>query len=174
MTAIPAAVPALHAAWGGLLVCAPAQLTRLAGEVPSPSSRRVLRLLGARHLGQAAVTAARPGPAALRAGGVVDIVHAASCAGLALVDARWRRAAALGCSGAIALAAAGFAAASWTEESAGGHPPASAGIAPPGADNSHRMWPAGESPGQVPSCRRCPVPILERLIRPVPWTQKPG
>jgi hypothetical protein len=123
MTAIRAVVPALHAAWGGLLVCAPARLIRLAGEVPSPSSRRVLRLLGARHLGQAAVTAARPGPAALRAGGVVDILHAASCAGLALADARWRPAAALGCCGAMALAAAGFAAASRTEQPTGGRPP---------------------------------------------------
>ena len=123
MTATRAAVPALHAAWGGILVCVPARLIRLAGEVPSPSSRRVLRLLGVRHLGQAAVTAARPGPAALRAGGVVDILHAASCAGLALADARWRRAAVLGCSGATALAAAGFAAARWTEHPAGGPEP---------------------------------------------------
>jgi hypothetical protein len=111
MTTARAAVPALHAAWGGVLICVPAQVLSLAGEVPSPAALRVLRVLGARHLGQAAVTAARPSPAALRAGGVVDMLHAASCAGLAMADVRWRRPATLGCLGAAALAAAGFAAA---------------------------------------------------------------
>jgi hypothetical protein len=111
MTAERAAVPALHAAWGAVLVCIPARLLELTGGVPSPTASRVLRVLGARHLSQAAITAARPGPAALRMGSAVDMLHAASCAGLALADARWRRAAALGCFGATALAAAGLAAA---------------------------------------------------------------
>jgi hypothetical protein len=104
-------VPALHAAWGAVLVCGPARLLALTGEEPSPAARRVLRVLGARHLGQAVVTAARPGPWMLRAGSAVDLLHAASCAALAVADARWRRAAALGAAGATAMAAAGLAAA---------------------------------------------------------------
>ncbi len=75
MTAERAAVPALHAAWGAVLVCIPARLLELTGGVPSPTASRVLRVLGARHLSQAAITAARPGPAALRMGSAVE--HAA-------------------------------------------------------------------------------------------------
>jgi hypothetical protein len=113
-------VPALHTVWGGVLVCVPAPLFRLTGAAPSPVACRLLRVLGARHLAQAAVTAARPGPASLRAGSVVDILHAASCAGLAVADPRWRRPAVLGGLSATALAATGLAAATLAEHPAGG------------------------------------------------------
>ncbi len=113
-------VPALHAVWGGVLVYVPARLLRLTGAPPSPAARRLLRALGARHLAQAVVTAARPGPGPLRAGSVTDLLHAASCAGLAVTDPRWRRPAILGGLGAMALAAAGLTAASSAEHQAGG------------------------------------------------------
>jgi hypothetical protein len=50
----------------------------------------VLRLLGARHLLQAAVTTALPTPSALRCGASVDAVHAASMM-VAACDRRRRR-----------------------------------------------------------------------------------
>jgi hypothetical protein len=47
----------------------------------------------------------------LAVGGVTDALHAASCAGLAVLDPRWRRAATLGGLGATAFAVADFTAA---------------------------------------------------------------
>jgi hypothetical protein len=108
--AASAAFAAVRGAWGTLLICCPGPLLRAAAGHPgSGADRAVLRVLGARHLLQAAVTAARPGPTVLGAGGVVDLLHAASQIALACSGPRWRRAAALDAVGAAAFAAAGFA-----------------------------------------------------------------
>src|SRR5438105_7335248 len=96
-----AAFAAVRAAWGALLICCPGPLLRAAAGHPgSGADRAVLRVLGTRHLLQAAVTAARPTPTVLGAGGVVDLLHSASQVALACSGPRWRRAAALDAAGA--------------------------------------------------------------------------
>lgn len=83
----------VRAAWGAVLLTAPACLTGRTGQSGQPPEARrrwVIRVLGARHVLQAAVTAWRPTPAVLAAGAATDVLHAASMAALALCDARWR------------------------------------------------------------------------------------
>jgi hypothetical protein len=111
---------AVRAAWGATLLCWPGPVLRVAAGHPgSTADRFVLRLLGARHLCQAAVTATRPTPAVLGTGSVVDLLHAASQVMLACGGPRWRRAAALDAFGAAAFAAAGFTAAQSRRRPAG-------------------------------------------------------
>jgi hypothetical protein len=116
------AVPALHAAWGCALLCAPGRiLAAAAGRRPAaaapPGSRAaaVLRLLGARHLGQAVITAARPSRAVYTLGAAADLLHAASCLALAAADRRWRHAGIAGGTGAAAFGIADAAAARLTQ-----------------------------------------------------------
>lgn len=99
-------------AYGMALCIAPGALMGVAGgPPPSRRTRTVARLLGARHLVQAAITAAalagptppgielaasalrgaRPGGAVLLLGAEVDLLHAASMAGLAVLAPRRRR-----------------------------------------------------------------------------------
>lgn len=57
----------------------------------STSARRVMRVLGARHLLQAGVEAVAPTPTVLAIGAGVDAVHAVTCLGFAVLGgARWR------------------------------------------------------------------------------------
>ena len=64
------------------------------GRPASSRARNVTKLLAARHLVQAALTAgAPPGAARLGIGAAVDLAHAASMIGLALVDRGIQRAA---------------------------------------------------------------------------------
>ncbi len=104
------AFPALRAAWGITLLWCPGGLLRAAGQPASHTDRVVVRVLGGRHLIQAAVTAIRPEPAVQAAGGVADLLHAASGL-LACSLPHWRRAAALDALGATVFAAASFRAA---------------------------------------------------------------
>ena len=62
------------------------------GADDSTVPRRVLRLLGFRHLAQAVVESVL-GSRARRVGAVVDLLHAATSAAFGALDARWRRAA---------------------------------------------------------------------------------
>ncbi len=48
------------------------------GQPPSRRARQVARVLGVRHLAQAAITALNPGPEVVALGVVVDLLHAAS------------------------------------------------------------------------------------------------
>lgn len=73
------------------------------GHRPDGRERAVIRVLGARHLGQ--VVAARRGHDLL-GGPVLDGLHAASMVGLALVSRRHRRAALTSAAVAAAFAAA--------------------------------------------------------------------
>lgn len=74
----------------------------VSSERQSPAARRVMRILGARHLAQAAVEAAQPTPTVLRCGAGVDAVHGLSCLGFAVCGgARWRH-------GVLVNAAAAF------------------------------------------------------------------
>jgi len=76
-----------RASYGVALVLAPGPAILLAtGRLPGHRARRVARLLGARHLVQAALNAAVPFPAVFTAGAAVDAVHAASMLMLAAVD----------------------------------------------------------------------------------------
>ena len=94
-------------AWGALLVLAPAvPLRALTGGREPAGGPTLLRLLGARHLLQAALTMAAPTRGTLRLGAVADALHAASGLAFAAIDDRERRAALLDAAVAAAWAAA--------------------------------------------------------------------
>jgi hypothetical protein len=85
-------VTAARTGWGGLLVAAPGRVfTTVAGRPATTRDRWMLRVLGTRHLAQAAITATRPTPAVRVFGAAVDLLHAATCAGAAAFLPRWRR-----------------------------------------------------------------------------------
>ncbi|MBC3762449.1 hypothetical protein ACUN7V_04815 [Quadrisphaera oryzae] len=76
-----------RATWGAALLVAPGQVLRLAGEhQPDSRSLAVVRLLGARHLVQAAFSGRAPGRATLADGAWVDAVHALTSLALAAGD----------------------------------------------------------------------------------------
>jgi hypothetical protein len=83
---------AVRAGYGGALLIAPGPVIRAAARGPDgPRARAVARVLGARHLLQAALTtAAGWSPESLWVGVAVDLMHAASMAALA-ADRRVRR-----------------------------------------------------------------------------------
>lgn len=81
------------------------------GPVPDRGARVVARVLGVRHLLQAAAVAAWPTGAALRAGAVVDLLHAASGLALAGAAPAHRRAALVDTGVATLFAVAGTGAA---------------------------------------------------------------
>jgi hypothetical protein len=102
--AAPAVLDAVRACYGGLLLAVPRRMLSLcAPGQAGPRAFGVVRVLGARHLLQAALTAgvlSARGPAeeippdrALLAGSGVDTAHAASMIGLALAQRPLRRAA---------------------------------------------------------------------------------
>ncbi len=122
----------VRAGYGVALVCAPGLLIRLmagpgavAGRPRRPAeadaqreaatgsrARVVARALGARHLAQAALTAAGrradPGsPVPLGGGAAVDLLHAASMLALGAIDGRVRRTTFTDAALEMALAAAG-------------------------------------------------------------------
>jgi hypothetical protein len=74
----------------------------------------VARLLGARHLAQATLTALAPRPGVFAAGAAADALHAASMLMLAVVDRTARRTALSDVLAEAVFAAAGLAAASGT------------------------------------------------------------
>lgn len=81
-----------RAAWGAGCLAAPAAVGRVLGLAPGDRrARLLLRLLGARDLGQAALAATAPPPALLRFGAGVDVLHAASMVALAAVSPHYRR-----------------------------------------------------------------------------------
>jgi hypothetical protein len=84
----------LRAGWGLALLSVPdVVVSRLGAATPDLRTRRVARVLGARHLLQAAVTIVAPSRWVLRWGGFADLAHASTDLALAAVDARYRRAA---------------------------------------------------------------------------------
>jgi hypothetical protein len=118
------AVTLARAGYGVALVCAPQALIKLTGDPvtgqpagaaqPQPSRRAgaVARVLGVRHLVQAGLTVvalrAEPGsPVPLALGAGVDVLHASSMVGLALVDRGARRLALADTGVELTLAAAG-------------------------------------------------------------------
>jgi hypothetical protein len=104
------ALQVARAGYGSALLLLPGPALRLGGGHPADRrSRNVARVLGARHLVQAAVTGGI-GPSAelLGLGAALDITHAASMAGLALADRRVRRVTLTDALIEIAFAAAGL------------------------------------------------------------------
>jgi len=101
-------VVAVRAAYGAVLLSAPGAVVRLySGHPDDRRSRRVARLLGARHLTQAVLTVGAPS-ATVRALGVeADLAHAVSMLGLAAGDRSRRRAALIDAVGAASFAAVG-------------------------------------------------------------------
>jgi hypothetical protein len=83
----------VRAGYGAALLLLPGPVIRLCtGRPAGHRTRNVARVLGARHLVQAAVTAGSgPSAESLGIGAAIDITHAASMAGLAAADRRVRR-----------------------------------------------------------------------------------
>jgi hypothetical protein len=101
-----------RAGYGAALLLRPALAIRLAtGRLPSRRACQVARLLGARHLAQATLTAVAPRPAVFAAGADVDALHAASMLMLAAIDRPARRTALTDAVAEAAFAATGLAAA---------------------------------------------------------------
>lgn len=101
---------AARAGWGGVLLFAPAVALRLDG--PGFATRRatgIARVLGARHLAQAAVTMLAPSPAVAGLGAVVDGLHAGGNLVVSAGSTHWRRAAVIDAGITAAFAAAGWA-----------------------------------------------------------------
>jgi hypothetical protein len=100
----PRGTDVLRLALGAAALVGPGTLLRACGAVDGVGDRRVVRVLGARYVAQAAVGIGRPGRWVRTADVVVDLVHAASMVGLAALDPPHRRAALVS-----AAAATGFA-----------------------------------------------------------------
>lgn len=90
----PPAPDLARAAWGAVCLLTPGPVHRvLGGREPDPWERRVLRVLGARHLVQAVASRFLPRGLAAGGGAAVDGLHALTALVLAGVDARRRRSA---------------------------------------------------------------------------------
>jgi hypothetical protein len=128
--ALGRALQLARAGYGVTLLLQPGSAIRLAtGRPPSRGACRVARLLGARHLAQATLTALAPRPGMFAAGTAADALHAASMLMLAVVDRTARRTALTDAMAEAAFAAAGLAAAA---AHGGGTPaqPAGTGLPP--------------------------------------------
>ena len=101
----PRALTAVRAGWGAVLVLCPAAVTGAVSGGPVDHRTVVAaRVLGARHLLEAAVVTYRPVPVVTAVGASVDAAHALTMGALAVADPGRRRLAAT-----TAVAAAGFA-----------------------------------------------------------------
>jgi len=84
----------IRAGYGAALIWRPgALLAARTGSMPSRAACTTCRVLGVRHLLQAAICAAYPARWLVRAGVAVDLLHAASMVALAGGNARMRPAA---------------------------------------------------------------------------------
>ena len=100
-------VPLARAGYGTALLCAPGPMIGVVtGQPPSRRARQVARILGVRHLAQAAITALNPGPEVVALGVIVDLLHAASMFAFAATVPDLRRAELADALAATALAVA--------------------------------------------------------------------
>ena len=94
---VTGALTLVRAGYGVGLVCVPSALLRMAGDVePSARACGVARVLGVRHLVQAAITVAAEradpdSPAVLGGGAAVDLLHATSMLALGALGSQVRR-----------------------------------------------------------------------------------
>jgi hypothetical protein len=108
----PEALCAARACYGAALILAPrAALGGPALGADEPGSVPIARLLGVRHLAEAAVLFRRADRRLLLAGAGVDCLHAASMLALAAISPSRRRLAVAGAASAGVFAAAGLLAA---------------------------------------------------------------
>jgi hypothetical protein len=92
VTAGPRALQLVRVAYGTALLIRPGPVIQLAaGRPPGQRVCRVARVLGARHVAQAALTAGWPAPGLFAAGAAADAVHAASMLLLAAISGPGRR-----------------------------------------------------------------------------------
>jgi hypothetical protein len=98
--------PLLRVAVGAALLTFPRAITDALVPEADAADRVLARLLGARHLLQAVVTAARPTPVVLVAGAATDALHGTTALTYAAVSPEHRRAALLSASVAFAFAVA--------------------------------------------------------------------
>ena len=102
-----------RAGWACVLLLVPDKVLRIGGRPPIPAAAiAIARVLGARQLIQAAVTAVAPTGPVAGLGALVDALHAGTNVGIAALSPRWRRTALTD-----AAIAAGFAASGWTGRS---------------------------------------------------------
>ncbi len=102
---------AARAVYGATLLAVPARVLRTYGGDPADGAAvAAARVLGGRHLVQAALAGSDPGPVRRSAGVVVDLLHATSMFALARVDAARRRPAVIDGSIAAAFGVLGAAA----------------------------------------------------------------
>jgi hypothetical protein len=100
-------VPLARAGYGAALLCAPGPMIGVVtGQPPSRRARQIARVLGVRHLAQAAITALNPGPEVVALGVIVDLLHAASMFAFAAVVPDLRQAELADALAATALAVA--------------------------------------------------------------------
>jgi hypothetical protein len=85
-------VATARVAWGAVLLLSPRPVLVRVHRLPVDRRTLVVaRVLGVRQVAQGAVSLARPDPAVLISGVLVDALHAASMLGLAAVDRRRTR-----------------------------------------------------------------------------------
>jgi hypothetical protein len=100
---------AIRAGWGTTLLIVPGAVLRVFGGVDEGDAPRlVMRVLGARHLIQAAAES-RLGGRAREFGILVDLLHGATSVGFAFIRPSWRRAALTDAAVAVSFAVLGFA-----------------------------------------------------------------
>jgi hypothetical protein len=92
---------------GTVMVLAPRFVAGLTGGPVPPTP--IVRVLGAREIGQGVGTAVRADATALTLGAAVDVAHLASMVALAVISPRWRRTAIGSAAVAAASAATGLA-----------------------------------------------------------------
>jgi hypothetical protein len=136
-------VPLARAGYGAALLCAPGPMIGVVtGQPPSKRARQVARILGVRHLAQAAITALNPGPEVVALGVVVDLLHATSMFAFAAVVPDLRAAELADALAATALAVA---------------EPAMSGVGRPrsvGRHQQHEIGGATRQPGPPLGCWR--------------------
>jgi hypothetical protein len=99
-----------RAGWACVLLLVPDRVLKTGAQPPIPAAAiAVARVLGARELGQSAVTAVAPTGLVAGLGALVDALHAFTNVGIAAMSPRWRRTALID-----ALIAAGFAISGWS------------------------------------------------------------
>jgi hypothetical protein len=86
-----------------VLLAAPDRVLRAGGGRDTPVVRAAVRILGARHLGEALMLARAHGGTPLKRVIEIDLVHAASMVGLAAASPAMRRDALLSAASACAL-----------------------------------------------------------------------
>jgi hypothetical protein len=162
-------VPALvRGSYGVLLVSVPGSLIRLAGgSAGNPRARAVARLLGVRHLTQAALAAVGPSPALLALGAEVDLLHSASMMALGGADAPSRRIAFIDGVVAAAFAADGIAAA--RRAVAAGQAAAGRAVA---GETAHPGASGGFTQRRNAAAGRLAVLAIPRALRP--WLTGPA